>query len=95
MRRTTYLYQSRGLLQFAVSDILSVDEEDPIEFLEPSVQAGRAPILDVHDVDPDLGAISGQADAELLSRDPLQGDGEQLLRFRRGHVRRRRRHCRR
>lgn len=51
--------------------VLPVDEEDPVELLKSSVHAGRATLLDVDNVDADLGAVSRESDAQLFASDPL------------------------
>ena len=60
-------------------DVLTVDEEQPVELPQPPIQSGRATLQDVHQEHAGLGAVPGQSHAQLLGRAPLQGDGEELL----------------
>ena len=60
-------------------DVLSVDEEQPVELPQPPIQGRRATLQDVHQEHAGLRAVPGQSHAQLLGRAPLQGDGEELL----------------
>ena len=69
---TPNLYERRCLVDPAVSHVLPVDEEEPVELLQSAVDGDGAAVLDVHDVDARLAAVPAQPKAELLARLPVE-----------------------